>query len=132
MLAADNGWIITMGTLHGTSPKSEAILGLATQVLLQQLCTHLLSHCIGTYPLGKKEEKHTHESLPISPRKHRSPLHEGLASSSHNGIHRVPYSLEVAITRGGGAGRTSCDATIICLSTLESSLTVTVPCFRIV
>ena len=55
-----------MGTLHGTSPKSEAILGLATQVLLQQLCTHLLSHCIGTYPLGKKEEKHTHESTHLT------------------------------------------------------------------
>ena len=66
MLAADNGWIITMGTLHGTSAKSEAILGLATQVLLQQLCTHLLSHCIGTYPLGKKEEKHTHESTHLT------------------------------------------------------------------
>ena len=70
MLAADNALIVTLGIPHGTSARSETILELATQVLLPQLCTPLVSHCIGTYSLGKREEKPTHESLPISPQKH--------------------------------------------------------------
>ena len=82
LAAADNALIVTLGIPHGTSARSETILELATQVLLAQLCTPLVSHCIGIYSLGKREEKLTHESLPISPQKHRSSLHEGLAFCS--------------------------------------------------
>ena len=83
LLATNDVGVATLGTPPGTSAGLGTMLGLATQVLLVQLCTPLVSPCIGTCPLGKREERHTPESLPISSRKYRSPLCEGLASSSH-------------------------------------------------
>ena len=49
-----------------------------------------------------------------------------------NSVYARAQSYEVSMHLHRGAGRTSCDAAVICQSTLKSSLTMTISCFRIV